>query len=337
MGIKELKVLIDKNAIKAVSKIKYNELSDKIIAIDISIYLYKFMYGGGQNFYTNFLNQIMLFKKYNIVPVYVFDGKPPDEKNHILKGRKELKRSKYERKEEIEKKILDVNNNIEKNKDNEESLTFYKDHKKILNKELNKLKLSIISIKDIDISNLKKIFDLLNIKYILADTEAEIICSYLCHSGIVNGCLSNDTDILPNNGLIFYTGFNLNNDYLIKYDLKIILQELGLIYEEFIDLCILCGCDYTIKIKNVGCITALKLIKKYKTIENIIENIKDIKKYNINDEFLTNFHYEKARVIFKNQDFNYNLELEEKKLDFEVIDIFFKENNIKFDTSKLMK
>lgn len=336
MGIKELKILIDKNANKGISKVNYNEISNQIIAIDISIYLYKFSYGGGKNFISNFLNQIVMFKKFNITPVYVFDGKPPDEKKELLQNRKDLKKSKYERKEEIEKKLIEVDNNIEKNENDKDSLIFYKDHKKLLNKELNKLKLSIISLNDLDISNLKKIFDLLNIKYILADTEAEIVCANLCNKGLVNGCLSDDTDILPNNGMIFYTGYNINNEYLIKYDLKIILQELEIQYEEFIDLCILCGCDYTIKIKNIGYVTALKLIKKFKNIETILENIKDIKKHEINENFINKFNYNKARQIFKNQDFNYTLDDQNKLIDFDLIKTFFDENNIKFDISKLM-
>ena len=336
MGIKELKILIEKNTTNAVSKVNYNELNNQKIAIDISIYLYKFSYGGGKNFISNFLNQIILFKKYNITPIYVFDGKPPDEKQNVLKSRKDLKKTKYERKEEIEKKIVDINKNIDENQNDEQSLIFYKDHKKLLNKELNKLKMSIISLNSNDISNLKTLFDLLNIKYILADTEAEIICSYLCYKGLVDGCLSNDTDILPNNGLVFYTNYNGNTDYLIKYDLKIILEELELSYEEFIDLCILCGCDYTIKIKNIGYVTALKLIKKYKNIETILENIKDIKKQDINEEFINKFYYNKARHIFKNQNFDYKLDFQENTIDFDLIKIFFSENNIKFDISKLM-
>lgn len=336
MGIKELKILINKNANKGITKVHYNEMSNQIIAIDISIYLYKFSYGGGKNFITNFLNQIVMFRKFNITPIYVFDGKPPDEKKEILQNRKDLKKSKYERKEEIEQKLIEVDNNIEKSGNDKESLTFYKDHKKLLNKELNKLKMSIISLNELDITNLKNIFELLNIKYILADTEAEIICANLCNKGLVNGCLSDDTDILPNNGLIFYTGYNINNEYLIKYDLKIILEELELKFDEFIDLCILCGCDYTVKIKNVGYVTALKLIKKYKNIETILENIKDIKKHEITEEFLSKFNYEKARIIFKNQDFNYTLNNDEKVIDSNLIQKFFDENNIKFDISKLM-
>jgi flap endonuclease-1 len=33
-----------------------------------------------------------------------------------------------------------------------------------------------------------------------------------------------------------------------EYDLAVLLEELGLSHEQFIDVCILCGCDYCAKV-----------------------------------------------------------------------------------------
>lgn len=50
-------------------------------------------------------------------------------------------------------------------------------------------------------------------------------------------------------------------------------------YVQFIDLCILCGSDFTkTTIKNIGIKKSLKLIKEYNTIENIIEHLKSLDK-----------------------------------------------------------
>lgn len=51
------------------------------------------------------------------------------------------------------------------------------------------------------------------------------------------------------------------------------LQELNLTYNQFVDLCILCGCDYTENIEGIGPLTALKLINQYQNIESIIANL----------------------------------------------------------------
>ena len=63
--------------------------------------------------------------------------------------------------------------------------------------------------------------------------------------------------------------------------------------DNFISFSILSGCDYCPTIPKVGSMTSLKLIKKYGTIDNIINN----NKYNIPDNYIQNFN--KAYHIFK--------------------------------------
>ena len=61
--------------------------------------------------------------------------------------------------------------------------------------------------------------------------------------------------------------------------------------ESFIDLCILMGCDYCPTIKGVGPKRALDYIRKYGSIEKIVENEKL--------EVPENFGYMQAREIFR--------------------------------------
>jgi len=49
-----------------------------------------------------------------------------------------------------------------------------------------------------------------------------------------------------------------------------VLKALELTNEQFVDFCILCGCDYTSKIAGIGPVKALKLIKENKNIEGVI-------------------------------------------------------------------
>ena len=75
--------------------------------------------------------------------------------------------------------------------------------------------------------------------------------------------------------------------------------------DEFIDLCILCGCDYTLSVGGVGPIKAFNMIKEHGNIENVLEKLKianeDPKKkqkYIIPDVFL----FEESRELFKSPD-----------------------------------
>jgi flap endonuclease-1 len=327
MGIKDLKLLIKKYCPQTITYISYDELRNTTIAVDISIYLYKFKYGNN-NFLLNFIRQINKFKEFEITPIYVFDGKPPIEKKGVIDSRKELKRKKYERKEEIEKKLIEYKDIIKNTSDKK---LLYDENTKILEEELKKLNLSIISIQEGDIESLKELLTILNIQYIEATTEAEIICAQLCKQNKVDACLSDDTDILANGSKTFLTGYNFRKNNLIKYNYTEILKELKLTNTEFVDLCILCGCDYTIKINKIGYITAYKLIIKYRTIENIVENIKDTEKYCITDEFIKLFKYQDSRDIFLKTDYDIpEINFEDREMDTDKFKEFIKKNNINY-------
>ena len=87
------------------------------------------------------------------------------------------------------------------------------------------------------------------------------------------------------------------------------LKMLGLEHEEFVDLCILLGCDYVPNIKvsifvkkvfnliftqGIGPKKAIEFIRKYKNIEGIIKNVCDGKKYVVPEDW----QYEGARLLF---------------------------------------
>jgi flap endonuclease-1 len=71
---------------------------------------------------------------------------------------------------------------------------------------------------------------------------------------------------------------------------------LDLTLDEFVDLCILCGCDYCDSIKGIGPKTALRLIKEHKTIENVIASL-DRDKFPIPEMLATRL--DEVRALFK--------------------------------------
>jgi 5'-3' exonuclease len=68
---------------------------------------------------------------------------------------------------------------------------------------------------------------------------------------------------------------------------------------QFIDLCILLGCDYLESIKGIGPKTALKLIREHENIEGVLKHIKESGKKIVIPE---DWPYDDARAIFKNPD-----------------------------------
>ncbi|SBS82813.1 endonuclease, putative [Plasmodium ovale] len=141
-----------------------------------------------------------------------------------------------------------------------------------------------------------------------AEKECAIQCSH--EKDIV---VSDDTDALAfgaPNLIRFIT--NKKKRHIINKDE--LLSELNINYEQFIDFCILSGCDYSAKIPGIGPVKAYEIIKKYKKIETFLESsafnkYKNSKLFNqkldgismsLNDYIVNEFTYEQARKVFFN-------------------------------------
>lgn len=97
-----------------------------------------------------------------------------------------------------------------------------------------------------------------------APCEAESQCAELAKHGKVYGAATEDMDALTfrTPKLLRKMTFSGTKQPILEIDCELMLTGLGLTYPEFIDLCILCGCDYTESIKGIGPKTALKLIRQ---------------------------------------------------------------------------
>ena len=144
----------------------------------------------------------------------------------------------------------------------------------------------------------KKLLRLMGVPVVEAPCEAEASCAALCAAGRVFAAASDDMDTLT-----FGTPKLARNlmkpasaeTGILEFDYAVALRELGLTREQFVDLCILCGCDYTDAIRGVGPVTALKLIKEHGSIEKVLAHLKDSgSKWVVPDPF----PFEAARRLF---------------------------------------
>ena len=91
MGIKHLnQFLTEKCDNHAIKKMHLSKFSGKRIAVDASIYLYRFM---GENRFIEYMYlMISIFKEYDIDPIFIFDGASPPEKKELLDERRKNKK-----------------------------------------------------------------------------------------------------------------------------------------------------------------------------------------------------------------------------------------------------
>jgi flap endonuclease-1 len=292
MGIKSLSTILNNFSKNSIKNVTLDNFKGKVISIDTSIYLYKFLYNNS-DFIDGFTRQILRLLKNGITPLYIFDGKPPKEKKEVLNERKERKEYLLKKKTLLEgmlKGDMSGQDGMEKYMMNVVDMT-----PEEINKELKKVQKKIIYVTGDDIDKAKKLFEHFGIPYIDADGEAETYCAVLTKNGFTSGCITEDTDYLACGGNNFIRSFNSSTNNIVLYKIKEVLSDLELSYDQFIDMCILCGCDYTNKIVGIGAIKAYKFIKNFGTIEGVIESIKDKDSYKVPEDF----DYITARRLLK--------------------------------------
>ncbi|KAH7542876.1 hypothetical protein FEM48_Zijuj02G0121700 [Ziziphus jujuba var. spinosa] len=163
----------------------------------------------------------------------------------------------------------------------------------------------------------KRLLKLMGVPVIEAPSEAEAQCAALCKSGKatsfwrVYAVASEDMDSLTFGAPRFLRHLmdpSSRKVPVMEFEISKILEELNLTMDQFIDLCILSGCDYCDSIRGIGGQTALKLIRQHGSIENILENI-NRERYQIPDDW----PYQEARQLFKEPEVYTDAEQDEIK------------------------
>ena len=247
MGIHNLnRFLLDKCTTESISKKHIKILSGKTIAVDTSIYLYKFT--ASNLLIENMYLLITIFKYYNITPIFVFDGKPPDEKKQIIKKRL------------IDKIIAEKKYNELKDKIN--TIVDMKD-KKELEVEIDSLKKQFIRIKDSDIKSVKELMDYCNVVYYDAPGEADQLCAKLVIDKKAWACLSDDMDMFVYGCTRVIRHISLLNHTVIFYNINGILRELKMSMNDFREIMVISGTDYNIY-DNTNLDDTMKHYNEYK-------------------------------------------------------------------------
>ena len=317
MGIRYLNRFLEDNCLKdSIKKTHLSKLKNKVMVVDTSIYLYRFL---SENLLMeNMYSFISILKKYKIKPIFIFDGKPPSEKKELLQQRRAEKKK-------AEEKYIELNNLLlnEDNPDNE-------DKKKIVN-EMEKLKRTFVKINDEDVKRVKNLMDAFGVNYYDAPGEADQLCGYLVKKNKAWGCISDDTDMFLYGCNYILRNINLLKHTCILYDKVSILKDLEMSENIFCEIMILSGTDYNIHSKTslketirwyykyldyyYRCKKENKIIPTFYTW--LVQNTKYITDYN---------NLLRIYQIFNNDDLKEwdNMEIPDKKMDLLLINEIMK-------------
>ncbi len=297
---------VDIGDIIETKEITFGDLKGKIIAIDAYNALYQFLsiirqpdgtplrdrLGRVTSHLSGLLYRTSNYVAEGIKPVYVFDGRPPDLKMHTVEERIEIR----ERAKEVWEEML-KRGNVEEARIKAQQASF-------LTKEM--------------VDEAKKLLDYMGVPWIQAPSEGEAQAAYMAKKGDAYASASQDFDSLLFGAPILVRNMAITGRrklprkkvYVEVKPVMINLQEnlkkLEITREQLVDIGILVGTDYNRGIKGIGPKTALKLIKKYGNLKNIMRE----KGFKIE-------HYEEIREIFLNPPVTDNYTLEWKNVDEE--------------------
>ena len=321
MGIQGLSRVVADHAPAAINDRNIAHYSGKRIAIDASMSLYQFLiavrgHGGDQLSSSSgnatshlvglFYRTIRLIE-YGLKPVYVFDGKPPEMK------RAELDRH-AQRREEAQQ---------------HDSLKWQK---------------RTVKVNIWHTIEAKHLLDLMGVPYIDAPGEAEAQCADLVKRQLVYATATEDMDALTfgSDILLRHLTFGEARKMQVQeFRLSDILEQMHFTREQFVDLCILLGCDYCDTLKGVGQKRAFAMIKVFGSIEGVLQSGKLAA-----DAVPDQWNYEEARRLFATpqvdetidaSDLRYNDPLENELLTFLCAERQFSEDRVRAGIEKLRR
>jgi flap endonuclease-1 len=274
MGIPQLNRYLLSNCSKhSIQKKQLDCFAGKTVVIDTSIYLYKYM--GNDCLIENMYTMITIFKYYKIKPIFIFDGKPPDEKKDVMKQR-------YDDKQVASQKYADLLAIYEATTDEQE--------KNEIGIELEKLKRQFLRIRKDDVQNVKQLMDGCGVAYYDAPGEADQMCASMVIYKQAWACVSDDMDMFAYGCTRVMRHFSLLNHSVVFYNMTGILRELEIPMQDFRQILVMSGTDYNAGggiLANMMCkYEKYKMIKTSQTFYEWLGNNDIDKLTNINKMFV---------------------------------------------------
>jgi len=295
MGIKHLNQFVRRECPGAIKTVSFAEMAGKVIVVDASIYMYRF--AADDALLENMYSMIRMFQLNGIVPIFIFDGKPPDEKRNLLNKRQRLKRIAEMHYNEV-KSSIELNSSLN-TADNEHMLKV--------------LKRKFVRLHDSDYERVRTLLQALGVNYIVAPGEADVVCAQMVLKRKAHACASDDTDLFVYGCPRVLRHLNLMDQTMVMYEMSKILELLGMTMTEFRQVCVVSGTDYSVnsinatasatatanavdgvrpKTFNLHLKMTLKLFKQYKKCVQEAEETDGI----VATDFYTWLHYNHAAI-----------------------------------------
>jgi flap endonuclease-1 len=241
--------------------IKFEQLENKIVALDAANIIYQFLSsirqadgtplkdqnGNITSHFSGILYRTSSLIDKGIKPIYIFDG----TSDILKKGTQDKRREVKEESQKQWDKALEEGRIEDARK--------YATRSSRMSREI--------------IEGSKKLLELMGVPYIQAKGEGEAQASYVVEKGDAWAVGSQDYDCILFGAPrmvrnLTITGGKANLEII---NLEKVLKDLEITREQLVDIAILVGTDFNMGVKGIGAKTGLKLIKENDNIFNVLE------------------------------------------------------------------
>lgn len=281
MGIKNFSTLLKEKASSAFIKLDINDFYGKRIAIDLNNIMYRYFssYLKEEIYQTDLIqNDVnrekvvtkwihglidfgLLWLEHGITPIFVLDGNTRKEKEDTKQKRINEKKKARDLGTDLLSKIRSARSLFEVSPNDLSEL------RKHMSKD--------VSLKIEEVQLLKKTLEEFKFPVLDAKYDSEQLCCSLAIEGKVEAVYSTDMDCLVYGTPYLITEFDKENReklYLNVISLQKTLENLDMTFSSFVDLCIMCGCDFNQNIPKIGPKRSYDLMKEYESIDRLPGN-----------------------------------------------------------------
>jgi len=255
MGIRGLNTCINRTIPEQIKPVVWRLLKKSRLGIDINCFLYRALASHCCPVKV-IAEQLANFRLYGITPIYVFDGKPPSEKDQLILKRKTDRKDALVLKTKLQDALL-----IEDDLKIRESISL-----KIHDLEAQNPVLTY-EVRD----EIKRLLYATGTMFVTALAEADSLLAYWNKRGIIDAVVSFDLDFLPRGSVLIVPSKieETVGGTWSYYDPVAIRRGLHLTESEFVDFCVLLGSDYTPNLPIVPWKMALLSIQCKESLSSI--------------------------------------------------------------------
>ena len=255
MGIRGLHTCLLKTIPDSIQSVDWSQWRGKRLGIDIQCFLYRAI-ANQLNPLEVIANQIVAFRSLGITPVYVFDGKPPTEKDSVTQKRRQERQDAIDLLESLRNQLTDVCDEIVRT-----------DLLSKIHEIESKFPVLSFEIKD----EIKKFLYASGSMFVNPNCEADALLAYWVRRGVLDGVVSFDLDFIPR-GCSLLVPKHISakpGESWYLYDPVTICKGLTMNCDQFVDFCVLLGSDYTPNLPIVAWKTALSGIQRFESLATI--------------------------------------------------------------------